>query len=118
MLVSLINWREGSATYLLRGDHDSLSVRRHRRFDPAGLSQKAGIERLDSMCVDIVPAQFARQQRSHRRLNLGIDAGGRDLEADAVASPYRIDRYLAAARDRLTGDDEHIQQQFDQVFRQ
>ena len=36
----------------------------------------------------------------------------------AVALPDRIDRERAAARDGLAGDDQHVQQQLDPVFRQ
>ncbi len=70
------------------------------------------------MGVDRMLGRAARQQRWDGLRNLGVGAGRGYLEADGVAGADRIDCELAAARDRLGGEQHHVEQELDPVLRQ
>src|SRR5262245_39002123 len=104
--------------HLLSGDHDRFALHRHCGLNTAGPREKPGIKRLNSMSVDALAAGLARQQRRDRGWNLRVHAGSSDLEANTVGRAKRFDADLAAARDSLSRNDKHVQEQFDQVLRQ
>src|SRR5262245_10400902 len=102
---------------LLSGDDDRFALHRYCGLDTAGLRKKPGIKRLNAMSVDALATGLARQQGRDYRRDLRVDAGSSDLEPNMIGRANRVDADLAATRDGLSGNDKHVEEQFDQVLR-
>src|SRR5262249_30496920 len=93
-------------------DDDPLAFRHKVHGKPAGARQQPRVERLDGVGIHRMPGRLAGEQSRDRRRDAGVLPGRADAKAHGLPFTHRIDFQRPAARDRLSGEEEEVEQQF------
>src|SRR5580692_8409311 len=101
-----------------RRNDDGLAIRLELDLEAASAGKQPGIEWLDRVRVDGPVLRGPFQQGGDGFWDARIGTGCHQSKPDILAFSYWAYLDGAAARDCLAGDNEHVQEQLDPIFRQ